>query len=58
MDKGFWMTLLAMLAILAAAGGVMWFGAGVEASTYNRMNGTDITQWEAVWTRLMVDCRR
>lgn len=28
----------------------------VEAETYNRLTGRDVTHWEAMWTNLRVDC--
>lgn len=36
---------------------VVWFAAGVEAQTYNRFTGHDVTQWEALFTNLRLDCR-
>lgn len=31
--------------------------AHFEARAYNRLTGSDVTTWEAIWVRLRVDCR-
>jgi hypothetical protein len=48
--------LLVALAILAALLYVAWYAAGVEAATYNRFTGADVTQREALFTNLRLDC--
>lgn len=35
----------------------LWiYQSKVEADTYNRFTGRDVTLWEAMWTNLRVDC--
>jgi ABC-type spermidine/putrescine transport system permease subunit II len=51
--------LLFVLLVLASIFGplAVWvFASHMEASTYNRVTGRDITTWEAMWTNLRVDC--
>lgn len=32
------------------------FSARMEANTYNRITGADVTWWEALWVELRLDC--
>lgn len=50
-------TLGAMLILLFFGMGFTWVRSSMEASAYNRITGSDVTTWEAVWVQLRVDCR-
>ena len=45
-----------VVAVLVLFIGLAWFSASVEAKTYNRITGSDVTTWEAMWIELRVDC--
>ena len=43
-------------AIVSAIGWVGLFGSSfMEARAFNRITGSDVTTWEAVWVNLRVD---
>lgn len=35
----------------------MWFSAYQEASIFNRITGSDVSTWEALWVNLRIDCQ-
>lgn len=48
--------ILFTVVCLAAIVTFWWTQARIEARTYNRLTGWDVTTWEAMWTNLRVDC--
>lgn len=48
--------ILIFIAIVALIVGGVVFAADVEARTYNRMTGADVTTFEAIFVRLRIDC--
>ena len=49
-------TFFAVMALVIPFGlAVMLFRAHMEASTYNRLTGQDVTTWEALWVELRLD---
>lgn len=55
MNDDKWAVLIAAC-FLVVVGLIVWYGAGVEARTYNRITGNNVTQWEALFVSLRVDC--
>lgn len=53
-DGAFALAILGLL--LAIILGVAVYGASVEASTFNRLTGSDLTTWEALWVNARIDC--
>lgn len=52
-------TIIAVVIVASVFVGMLaaWvYQSKVEAETYNRMTGRDVTHWEAMWTNLRVDC--
>ena len=48
-------TLACVLAVVfAMLGGVWIFKSHMEAKSYNRVTGSDVTTWEAMWIELRV----
>ncbi len=48
--------IFVLLAILIIIASVLWYSARVESSVFNRLTGNEVTQWEALWINLRVDC--
>ena len=46
----------AILVVLMLIVALVWGGAVMEAKTYNRITGSDVTTWEALWIELRLDC--
>lgn len=46
-----------LLLFLVGGGGLALFQASMEARTFNRITGQNVTAWEALWVELRVDCR-
>jgi len=54
--RGFVASIFILAMVAGAVVGEGWYAAGVRADTYNRLTGSDVTQWEALWVNLRVDC--
>lgn len=50
--------IIGYLALFIGIIGLFWvLPASIEARAYNRVTGSDVTTWEAMFLRLRVDCR-
>lgn len=50
--------ILAVLVVVGFAvvfGGGWWVHSFMEASAYNRITGSDVSTWEAMWVNLRVE---
>jgi hypothetical protein len=48
-------TLVLIVLITLLNFGWMWICASQEAATYNKITGTSVTTWDALWVELRVD---
>lgn len=47
--------LVALLFLILLAPFIMIIRSHMEAKAYNRLTGSDVTTWEAMWVELRVD---
>lgn len=51
----FWSAVF-LAAVLIVIGTFWVYGASVEAETFTRLTGNEITAWEAMWVNARIDC--
>ena len=44
-----------IVAVFLCIFGVWVFGSKMESAAFNRITGSDVTTWEAMWVKLRVD---
>lgn len=48
--------ILTVVAIVSVGLGLWLFSSKMQADTYNRLTGSNLTTWEAMWIQVRLDC--